>query len=183
MEREKRLRADGTAQYRELTDDWAEFDRDPFVEPGFTRDPVIEDTDVVIIGAGIGGLTTAVRLAQNGVTDMRILDRAGDFGGTWYWNRYPGCMCDVEAYVYIPMLEETGFMPSEKYSKAPEIFRQCQLLGEKYDLYSKALFQTESHEAHWDDEARRWIVKTDRGDELRARYIVVAGGILHKAKL
>ena len=183
VEREKRLRADGTAQYRELTDDWAEFDRDPFVEPGFTRDPVIEDTDVVIIGAGIGGLTTAVRLAQNGVTDMRILDRAGDFGGTWYWNRYPGCMCDVEAYVYIPMLEETGFMPSEKYSKAPEIFRQCQLLGEKYDLYSKALFQTESHEAHWDDEARRWIVKTDRGDELRARYIVVAGGILHKAKL
>jgi len=183
VERQKRLRADGSAQYRELTDDWAEFDRDPFVEPGFTRDPVIEETDVVIIGAGIGGLTTAVRLAQKGVTDMRILDRAGDFGGTWYWNRYPGCMCDVEAYVYIPMLEETGFMPSEKYSKAPEIFKQCQLLAEKYDLYSKALFQTESNEAHWDDEARRWIVKTDRGDELKARYIVVAGGILHKAKL
>ena len=183
VEREKRLRADGTAQYTELTDAYAEFDRDPFVEPGFTRDPVIEETDVVVIGAGIGGLTTAVQLVKKGVTDIRILDRAGDFGGTWYWNRYPGCMCDVEGYVYIPMLEETGFMPTEKYAKAPEIFRQCQLLGEKFDLYSKALFQTETHEAHWDEEAERWTVTTDRGDVLKARFSVVAGGILHKAKL
>ncbi|MBM3595512.1 MAG: NAD(P)/FAD-dependent oxidoreductase, partial [Alphaproteobacteria bacterium] len=183
IERAKRLRPEGTAQYTELTDDYAEFDRDPFVEPGFTRDPVVEETDVVIIGAGIGGLTTAVRLVKKGVTDIRILDRAGDFGGTWYWNRYPGCMCDVEGYVYIPMLEETGFMPSEKYAKAPEIFRQCQLLGEKFDLYSKALFQTETHEARWDEGAKRWIITTDRGDVLKARFIVVAGGILHKAKL
>jgi cyclohexanone monooxygenase len=183
IEREKRTRADGTAQYRELTDDLAEFDRDPYVEPGFTRDAIVTETDVVIIGAGIGGLTTAVQLVKAGVTDIRILDRAGDFGGTWYWNRYPGCMCDVEGYVYIPMLEETGFMPSEKYAKAPEIFRQCQLLGEKFDLYSKALFQTETHEAHWDEAASRWIVTTDRGDVLKARFIVLAGGILHKAKL
>ena len=96
VEREKRLRADGTAQYSELTDAYAEFDRDPGVEPGFTRDPITEETDVVIVGAGIGGLTTAVRLVKKGVTDIRILDRAGDFGGTWYWNRYPGCMCEVE---------------------------------------------------------------------------------------
>ena len=183
VEREKRLRADGTAQYTELTDAYAEFDRDPFVEPGYTRDPVIEETDVVVIGAGIGGLTTAVQLVKKGVTDIRILDRAGDFGGTWYWNRYPGCMCDVEGYVYIPMLEETGFMPTEKYAKAPEIFRQCQLLGEKFDLYSKALFQTQTHDARWDENTERWTVTTDRGDVLKARFIVVAGGILHKAKL
>ncbi len=183
IEREKRLRADGVDQYREMKDIYEDFDRDPFVEPGFTRDPCFDEVDVVIIGAGLGGLMSAVRLVQQGIDSFRIIDRAGDFGGTWYWNRYPGCMCDVEGYVYIPFLEETGFMPTDKYAKAPEIFRQCQLLGEKFDLYRRALFQTQTHDARWDDQAQRWIVTTDRGDRLHARFIVVAGGILHKAKL
>ncbi|MBV1917181.1 MAG: NAD(P)/FAD-dependent oxidoreductase [Sphingomonadaceae bacterium] len=177
------MRSEGTGQYRELTDAYAEFDKDSFVEPGFSRDPVVEENDVVIIGAGLGGMMTAVRLAQAGIRNVRIIDRAGDFGGTWYWNRYPGCMCDVESYVYIPFLEETGFMPKDKYSKATEIFDQCQQIGRKFDLYSMALFQTETHETHWDEEEKRWNVTTDRGDRLKARFIVVAGGILHKAKL
>ena len=183
IEREKRLRADGTGQYHELKDIYADFDRDPFVEPGFTRDPVFDEVDVTIIGAGIAGMITAVRLVKQGIRNFRIIDRAGDFGGTWYWNRYPGCMCDVESYVYIPFLEETGLMPDDKYAKAPVIFEQCQQVGKKFDLYPRALFQTQTNDASWDEEEKRWIVTTDRGDRLKSRFIVVAGGILHKAKL
>jgi cyclohexanone monooxygenase len=182
-ERDKRLRPDGIAQYRELKGIYDDFDTDPYVEPGFTRDPVIEETDVVIVGGGFAGMMTAARLVEKGVRRLRIIDKAGDFGGTWYWNRYPGCACDVESYVYIPFLEETGYMPVEKYAKAPEIFQVAQRAGRHFDLYTKALFQTQTEAARWDDEAKRWLVTTDRGDRLMARFVVVAGGILHKAKL
>jgi cation diffusion facilitator CzcD-associated flavoprotein CzcO len=183
QEREKRLRSDGVAQYRELKGVYEDFDKDPYVEPGFTRDAIVEETEVAIIGAGLAGMMTAGKLVQKGVRNIRIIDKAGDFGGTWYWNRYPGCACDVESYVYIPFLEETGYMPVEKYSKAPEIFEHCQRIGRHFDLYPMALFQTEAEDARWDDEAQRWLVTTNRGDRLMARFIVIAGGILHKAKL
>jgi len=119
QEQQKRLRPEGMAQWRELDE---ELDRDPFVEPGFTRDPVVEETTVVIVGGGFAGMLTAIDLARHGITDVRIVEKAGDFGGTWYWNRYPGCMCDVESYTYLPLLEETGFMPSERDASATEIF-------------------------------------------------------------
>ena len=183
IEREKRLRPEGIGQYKELAGTYEQFDHDPFVEPGFTRDAVTEDVEVVIVGAGFGGMLAAINLAKQGVTDIRIIDKAGDFGGTWYWNRYPGCACDVESYIYLPLLEETGYMPTEKYVKAPEIFAYCQQLGRTYDLYPSALFQTEVNAMEWDEAGHRWTVHTDRGDTLRARFIVIAGGVLNKPKL
>ena len=183
IEREKRLRADGIRQYKELKGDYEEFDRDPYVEPGFTRDAVIEDVDVVIVGGGFGGMIEAANLTKAGVTNFRIVEKAGDFGGTWYWNRYPNAACDVESYVYLPLLEDTGYMPTEKYAKAPEIFAYCQLLGRTFDLYRGALFQTEVEDMRWDESRKRWNVMTSRHDVLSAKFIVIAGGVLHKAKL
>lgn len=183
IEREKRLRADGIRQYKELKGDYEEFDRDPYVEPGFTRDAVIEDVDVVIVGGGFGGMIEAANLTKAGITNFRIVEKAGDFGGTWYWNRYPNAACDVESYVYLPLLEDTGYMPTEKYAKASEIFAYCQLLGRIFDLYRGALFQTEVEDMRWDESTKRWNVMTSRSDILAAKFIVIAGGVLHKAKL
>lgn len=183
IEREKRLRTDGIRQYKELKGDYEEFDRDPYVEPGFTRDAIIEDVDVVIVGGGFGGMIEAANLAKAGITNFRIIEKAGDFGGTWYWNRYPNAACDVESYVYLPLLEDTGYMPTEKYAKAPEIFAYCQLLGRTFDMYRGALFQTEVEDMRWDESTKRWNVMTSRSDVLSAKFIVIAGGVLHKAKL
>ena len=183
LEREKRLRDDGVGQFSLLEGDFADFDTDPYVEPGFERQPRVEEVDAVIVGAGFAGMLTAISLTKLGVRNFRIVEKGGDFGGTWYWNRYPGCMCDVESYTYLPMLEETGYMPTEKYASAPEIFAYCQLLGRTFDLYENALFQTEITTAEWDDDADRWTVKTTRDDVLSSKFFITAGGILHKAKL
>ncbi len=183
MEQQKRLRPEGMAQWRELKGEFEDLDRDPFVEPGFTRDPVVEETTVVIVGGGFAGMLTAVDLGKHGITDFRIVEKAGDFGGTWYWNRYPGCMCDVESYTYLPLLEETGFMPSERYASATEIFEYSKLLATTFDLYPHALFQTDVTGTEWDEAVQRWQVTTSRGDRLSSCFMVLAGGILHKAKL
>ncbi len=182
IERDKRLRPDGNRQYKELTGAYEEFDRDPYTER-VEREPVARETEVVVVGGGFGGMLTAIDLTKLGITDFLVVEKAGDFGGTWYWNRYPGCMCDVESYTYLPLLEETGYMPTERYASAPEIFEYCQLLGRHFDLYDRALFQTVIDGAVWDQDTSRWQVTTDRGDRLAARFVVVAGGILHKAKL
>ncbi len=182
-ERAKRLRPEGNAQYAALAGQFADFDRDPRADPNFRRDCVKEDADVVIVGAGMSGLLTAARLAQNGITNVRVIDKGADFGGTWYWSRYPGAACDTESYIYMPLLEETGYIPTEKYAKAPEIFAHLQRIAKQFDLYPKALFQTIVSEIRWLDEASRWEVTTNRGDCIRARFVVTAGGILNKAKL
>src|SRR4051812_38931367 len=183
IERAKRLRTEGNAQYQDLTAAHADLDRDPFADPNFTRGPVRRECEVVIVGGGFAGMLTAIDLGRMGIDDVTIVDKAGDFGGTWYWNRYPGCMCDVEAYTYLPLLEETGYMPTERYTSASEIFAYCQLLGRTFDLYDNALFQTVINGVAWDDEIERWRISTNRGDDIRARFVVIAGGILHKAKL
>jgi cyclohexanone monooxygenase len=182
-ERAKRLRSEGIEQYSELTGEFAHYDADPFVEPGFTRDPVVRDCDVLIIGGGYGGLLSGAHLRKNGVRDIVMVDKAGDFGGTWYWNRYPGIRCDVESYSYIPLLEDTGFMPSEKYAKGAEIYEQCQRIGRHFDLYRDALFQTEVKSLDWDEKRQRWIIKTSREDEIAARFVVSCTGHYSKPKL
>lgn len=174
-EREKRLRADGPDQYRALDGVFADLDRDPFADPQFTRDPVAAETDVAIVGAGFGGLCAAAQLVTHGVADIRILDRAGDFGGTWYWNRYPGVACDVESYIYLPFLEQTRYMPAERYASGAEIFAYCRRLGRHYGLYDKTLFQTVVQDVRWDEGASRWRVLTDRGDQLSARLPMPMG--------
>src|ERR1700712_2164220 len=162
-ERDKRLRRDGSAQYREIAGEFAHYLDDPYVQPGFSREPLTDQVEVVVVGGGFGGQLAAARLRQAGVSDIRIIEKGGDFGGTWYWNRYPGAACDIESYVYLPLLEELGYMPSEKYTRAPEILAHSRAIGEHFDLYDNACFQTEVTEMRWDDEAKRWIVHTNRG--------------------
>ena len=125
----------------------------------------------------------AAQLRSVGVEDIRIIEKAGDFGGTWYWNRYPGAACDTESYVYLPLLEETGYIPQRKYARAPEIFEHCQRIGRHFGLYERALFQTVVVDMRWQDDAAHWLVNTDRGDTIRARFVVLAGGPLNRPKL
>jgi len=182
-EREKRLREDANNQYQEITGAHEHYNVDPYVDPGFTRPALHEELDAVILGGGFGGLLAAARLQKAGITNIRIIEKAGDFGGTWYWNRYPGAQCDIESYVYLPLLEETGYMPKEKYSFAPEIFAHAQRIGKHFDLYKRACFQTQVKEARWDNEQRRSTVKTDRGDVFKARFMIMSSGPLNRPKL
>jgi cyclohexanone monooxygenase len=182
-ERDKRVRSEGNAQYVEVSGQFEGYTYDLYVEPGYARDPVVEVVEVAIIGGGWSGQVAAVKLAKSGVDNFRIIESGGDFGGTWYWNRYPGAQCDVESYIYLPLLEETGYMPKEKYARGPEIREHARRIGEVFDLYRRTLFQTLATELRWDEEARRWLVHTDRGDCLRARFVVMANGPLNRPKL
>jgi cyclohexanone monooxygenase len=182
-ERDKRLRSDANEQYVEIKGEFARYLEDPYVEPGFSRDPLTDEVEVVVIGGGFGGLLAGARLREAGVTDIRMIEKGGDFGGTWYWNRYPGAACDIESYIYLPLLEEIGYMPVEKYSKAAEILAHSQAIGRHFGLYENACFQTEVTSLNWDEAAARWIVHTNRGDAMRARYVVMASGPLHRPKL
>ncbi|HZN16248.1 MAG TPA: NAD(P)/FAD-dependent oxidoreductase [Acidimicrobiales bacterium] len=181
-EREKRLRADANEQYVEVTGEFAHYVEDPYVEP-LIREPLTDEVDVVVVGGGFGGLLAGARLRQAGVADIRIIEKGGDFGGTWYWNRYPGAMCDVESYIYLPLLEELDYVPAEKYSHAPEILEHSRAIGRHFDLYANACFQTEVTGMRWDDDAARWIISTNRGDAMRARFVCMANGPLHRPKL
>ena len=89
--------------------------------------------------------------------DIRFIEKAGDFGGTWYWNRYPGAQCDVESFVYFPLLEELDYVPKERYAHAPEILAHSMAIAEKFDLYRDAQFQTEVTEVRWDDDNGLWL--------------------------
>lgn len=181
-ERDKRLRPDGNDQYIEPTGRFAHFLEDPYVER-VERDPLDEEVDVVLVGGGFAGLVAGARLADAGVRDVRIVEGGGDVGGAWYWNRYPGAMCDTAAMIYLPLLEETGNRPSMKYVYAPEIHAHAQRIAHQYGLYDKALFSTAVRELRWDEPSSRWLVLTDRGDTLRARFVAMGTGPLHRPKL
>jgi len=182
-EREKRLRPDGNDQYVEVGGEHAHFAVDPYAPPGLEREPLTDEIDVVLIGGGFGGLLAGARLREAGVEGIRIIEKGGDFGGTWYWNRYPGVACDIESYVYMPLLEELGYVPVEKYSHGREIFAHCRAIAEKFDLYRDACLQTEVTGVRWDGDRSRWIISTNRGDAIQAKFVGLANGFLQKPKL
>ena len=182
-ERDKRL-VPGRAAIRDLSTDelFARYKEDPFTERT-RRNPISDDVDVCILGGGIAGLAAGAELRKAGVEKIRIVDRAGGVGGTWYWNRYPGVMCDVESYIYLPLLEDTGYIPKRRYAFGDEILSYLQLLATKFDLTRDALFHTGVNQAVWDEVARRWRIQTDRGDDFTSRYYILAPGILNLMKL
>ncbi|MEX2293512.1 MAG: NAD(P)/FAD-dependent oxidoreductase [Acidimicrobiales bacterium] len=182
-ERDKRL-VPGRADIRDLTSDehFAAFRKDPFT-PFADRDAVVDDVDVVIVGGGIAGVLAGARLRDAGIEKLRIIDQAGGIGGTWYWNRYPGVMCDVESYIYMPMLEELGYLPKDRYASGEEIRLHVQAIADRFDLVSDALFHTGVTTSAWDEDLERWRIQTDRGDTLTCRFYVLAVGILNLMKL
>jgi len=181
-ERDKRLRTDGAGQYRRLESEFADLATDPYL-PVLPRAPLTDHVTFAFIGGGFAGLVVGARLKQSGVEDVRIVEKGGDFGGTWYWNRYPGAQCDTASMIYMPLLEETGHMPSEKYAHAPEIREHCSRIGHRFGLYENALFHTQVTDLSWDDARNVWVVKTDRGDAFTAKYVGMGTGPLHVAKL
>lgn len=183
VERDKRLRREGGEQYVRPTDDFADnYEHDPFT-PVAERDALFEDIDVAILGAGFSGILAGHHLKKQGVTNVRNIDHAGGFGGVWYWNRYPGVQCDNDAYCYLPLLEEMGFLPSKKFSDGWEIQQYCQQMAETTGLTDKALFHTLVQSIQWDESIKRYRIRTNRGDELRARFVVMAGGVMNMPKL
>src|SRR5579863_3116615 len=183
-EREKRVSKEGnTRAYVKLQGKFGKLYEDPNADPGFTRDPIKKEMDVAIIGGGYGGLLSGAELRRVGVENICIIERGADIGGTWYWNRYPGAACDVESYIYLPLLEETGYVPQEKYAKGPEIYAHCQKLATRYDLYRAAIFQTVVTGLDWDEERARWIAATDRGDRIAARFVISCCGFIAKPKM
>jgi cation diffusion facilitator CzcD-associated flavoprotein CzcO len=181
-ERDKRLRPDGNDQYQRLTGVFAHYLDDPYtpVEP---REPKTDHVTFAFIGGGFAGLVTGARVAEAGVADVRVIEKGGDFGGTWYWNRYPGAQCDTASMVYMPLLEETGHMPTEKYAHAPEILEHCRRIGKQFGLYDNALFHTEVTDIEWDDDHARWIIRTNRDDAFTAQFLGMGTGPLHVPKL
>lgn len=183
QERDTRLRSEGQAQYVEPVGHFVEaYESDPHmpVEP---RDPISTELDVVVLGAGFCGMLTSIQLKAAGITSFRNIDWAGDWGGCWYWNRYPGVQCDNDAYCYLPLLEETGYMPKKKFEDGADIYQHCIRIAKHYDLYDHAIFHTLVTALRWDEEIKRWRLTTNRGDDIRARFVVMAGGPLNKPKL
>ena len=183
LERDKRIRPEGSEQYNEVAGDFSHYIEDPYVNATHKREPLNDDIDVAIIGGGFGGLITAARFSEKGINNIRVIEKGGDFGGTWYWNRYPGAACDTESYIYLPLLEELGFVPKEKYTHAPEILQHCRNIAKHYDLYDRACLQTEVSKLEWDESVKRWIVRTNRGDAMRARFVVMSNGPMNRPKL
>jgi cyclohexanone monooxygenase len=182
LERAKRIRTDGNAQYVEIAGRFAPYLDDPYVDV-VEREPLRDEVTVALVGGGFAGLIAAARLRQAGIDDIRIIEKGGGFGGTWYWNRYPGAQCDVESYVYLPLLEETSYVPSEKYVHAPEILEHCNRIAKDFDLHQRSCLSTEVRDITWDGSRCRWIIRTNRGDRMSARFLIMGNGPLHRPKL
>ena len=182
VERERRTPGQGDRRYLDASKGFAHLLADPYTAP-VERAAVDEEINVLVVGGGFGGLLSAARLREAGVGGVKIVEAGGDVGGTWYWNRYPGAACDIESYIYFPLLEETGYMPVERYSKAPEIRAHAGRIAERFDLYKDTLLSTQVRTLDWDKAEARWRVTTDRGDRIAARFVVLATGPLNRPKL
>ncbi|MGV4885965.1 flavin-containing monooxygenase [Streptomyces viridosporus] len=182
-ERERRVRPDGPRQYLGVEAEFGFYAADPYVGEPAGREPLRDTVDVAVVGAGFGGILAGARLRRQGVRRVRVIDKGGDFGGTWYWNRYPGIHCDVESHVYLPMLDETGYVPEWKYSPGEEIRQHAVRIAQKFDLGADALFSTTVTALTWEEDSRTWIVATDRGDAFRATYVITATGTMTEPKL
>ncbi|MFJ2178496.1 flavin-containing monooxygenase [Streptomyces sp. NPDC087851] len=182
-ERERRVRPDGAGQYQATEAEFGYYAADPYVGDVAEREPMHDTVDVAVVGGGFGGILAGARMRQQGLERVRIVEQGGDFGGTWYWNRYPGIHCDIESHVYLPMLDETGYVPEWKYAPGEEIRRHAVRVAQKFDLYRDALFSTAVTSLTWDEASETWLVATDRGDAFRATYVVTATGTLSEPKL
>ncbi|WP_326809948.1 NAD(P)/FAD-dependent oxidoreductase [Streptomyces scopuliridis] len=183
LERERRVRPDGARQYQATDAEFGYYAADPYVRDVPEREPMHDTVDVAVVGGGFGGILAGARMRQQGLERVRIVEKGGDFGGTWYWNRYPGIHCDIESHVYLPMLDETGYVPEWKYAPGEEIRRHAVRIAQKFNLGSDALFSTAVTSLTWDEASGTWIVATDRGDAFRATYVVTATGTLSEPKL
>ncbi len=184
-ERDIRLgyRPPGSEIYQEMSGVLADYETDPYAEERIERDPIVDEVEVLFIGGGFSALLTSARLREKGVESIRIVERGSDVGGTWYWNRYPGVACDVVSYDYLPLLDETGYVPSRHYAGGPEIWEYCRSIAQRYDLYDLAVFQTTVTSTVWNEEEEMWHIGTDRGDQMKARFVICANGTLAKPKL
>lgn len=180
-----KYRPQGTEQYTSDTATFAKYTVDPYAESlaASPRAPISDTVEVLFIGGGFSALLTAARLRERGVESIRIVERGADVGGTWYWNRYPGAACDVPSYDYLPLLDEMKYMPSHLYAKGPEIFAHCQNIAKKYDLYDLAVFRTTVTSTVWNSKDKLWHLGTDRGDTMKAKFVICANGTLSKPKL
>ena len=179
-----KYRPQGTAQYTsDLTGELAKYQIDPYADDAEPRAPITDTVECLFIGGGFSALLTAARLRERGVESIRIVERGADVGGTWYWNRYPGAACDVPSYDYLPLLDEMDYVPSRLYAKGPEIFAHCQAIARRYDLYDLAVFRTTVVSTTWNDAEKLWVLRTDRGDTMKARFVICANGTLSKPKL
>jgi cyclohexanone monooxygenase len=176
-ERDKRILPEGNKQYVPAIDGkFADYGKDPWADPDFSRPPISDHSEVIVAGGGFGGLLVGARLREAGISDIRIIEEGSDFGGTWYWNRYPGAMCDIEAHIYLPLLEELNYAPRHRYAYAPEMLEHSRRIGEHYGLYKKACFQTVITGARWLESEGRWLIETSRGDRMTAKYFALACG-------
>ena len=173
----------GAADYMAMEGEFSKYLEDVYSEAPVPREALLDECEVLVVGAGFAGLLLWYRLRAQGITDVRFCEKGGDVGGTWYWNRYPGIACDVEAYSYLPLLEEMGYVPSMKFASGFEILEYCQNIAEKCGFYDRCLFHTTVEKTNWNEDDGRWTVYTDRGDAMRARYVILANGILTTPRL
>jgi cyclohexanone monooxygenase len=173
----------GAADYMAMEGEFARYLEDVYSAPPVAREALNDECEILVIGAGFAALLLWHKLRAAGFKDVRFCEKGGDVGGTWYWNRYPGIACDVEAYSYLPLLEEMGYIPTMKFASGFEILEYCQAMASRFGFYDHCLFHTTVEKTSWDESSATWTVATDRGDSMRARYVVLANGILTTPKL
>ncbi|MFP6836251.1 MAG: NAD(P)/FAD-dependent oxidoreductase [Pseudomonadales bacterium] len=173
----------GAADYMAMEGEFSRYLEDVYSADPIPREALTDECEIMVVGAGFAGLLLWHKLREAGFEDVRFCEKGGDVGGTWYWNRYPGIACDVESYSYLPLLEEMGYMPTMKFASGFEIMEYCQNMAEKFGFYDHCLFHTTVDKTEWDESTGRWTVFTDRGDKMRARFVLLANGILTTPKL